>query len=137
MVVLCLRRPASRSRGTWRPPAFFDDLSVNQNWQQVETAADWISCSLPGLSVAAWRPPAFSTLLGTQLHGTPARRGIPRRPSNQTFVAVPKLKKKHISSTTVSTKHSPPAVPRKNLGNSGDTTASFSSHAISPACSFL
>ena len=27
----------------------FDDLSVNQNWQQVETAADWISCSLPGL----------------------------------------------------------------------------------------
>ena len=45
----------------------------------------------------------LSTLLGTQLHGTPARRGIPRRPSNQTFVAVPKLKKKHISSTTVST----------------------------------
>ena len=40
---------------------------------------------------------------GTELHGTPARRGIPRRPSNQTFVAVPKLKKKHISSTTIST----------------------------------
>ena len=30
---------------------------------------------------------------GTQLHGTPARRDIPRRPSNQTFVAVPKLKR--------------------------------------------
>ena len=30
---------------------------------------------------------------GTQLHGTPARRDIPRRPSNLTFVAVPKLKR--------------------------------------------
>ena len=40
---------------------------------------------------------------GTELHGTPARRDIPRGPSNQTFVAVPKLKKKHISSTTTST----------------------------------
>ena len=49
---------------------------------------------------------------GTELHGTPARRGIPRRPSNQTFVAVPKLKKKHISSTTVSTKIS--SWPKKN-----------------------
>ena len=30
---------------------------------------------------------------GTELHGTPARRDIPRRPSNLTFVAVPKLKR--------------------------------------------
>ena len=30
---------------------------------------------------------------GTQLHGTPARRDIPRRPSNLTFVAVPKSKR--------------------------------------------
>ena len=87
--------------------------SVNQNWQQVETAADWISCSLPGLRRpfrgvrrvmvvpclrrpasrcrGTWRPPAFS--VETQLHGTPARRDIPRRPSNLTFVAVPKLKR--------------------------------------------
>ena len=30
---------------------------------------------------------------GTQLHGTPARRDIPRRPSNLTFVAVPTIKR--------------------------------------------
>ena len=51
------RRPASRCRGTWQPPAgaqrHLDPaqvaLSVNQNWQQVETAASWKSCSLTGL----------------------------------------------------------------------------------------
>ena len=107
--------------GDRRP--FRRNSSVNQNWQQVETAADWISCSLPGLRrpfrgvrrvmvVPCLRRPASwyrclataGFLDGTELHGTPARRDIPRRPSNQTFVAVPKLKKKHISSTTVSTR---------------------------------
>ena len=88
-------------------------FSGNQNWQQVQTAADWISCSLPGLRrpfrgvrrvmlVPCSRGPAsrWSRYLataglfdGTQLHGTPARRGIPRRPSNLTFVAVPKFKR--------------------------------------------
>ena len=88
-------------------------LSVNQNWQQVETAADWISCSLPGLrlalpwcaaghgrSVFAAACLAVSRYLataglfdGTQLHGTPARRDIPLKLSNLTFVAVQKLKR--------------------------------------------
>ena len=96
-------------------------FSVNQNWQQVETAASWKSCSLTGLR----RP--FRGVRGSwsfRLYGdlprgvavlcdrrpmlscfcTPARR-IPRRPSNRTFVAVPQLKKKVISSHTVSTNH--------------------------------
>ena len=62
MVVPCLRRPASRCRGPWRPQAFSTDFSCMAH----------------------------------------PREGILRRPSNQAFVAVPKLKKKHISSTTVS-----------------------------------
>ena len=80
-------------------------FSVNQNWQQVESAASWKSCSLTGLR----RP--FRGVRGSwsfRLHGglprgvavfcdrrpmlscicTAARR-IPRRPSNLTFVAVP------------------------------------------------
>ena len=72
-----------------------DALSVNQNWQQVETAADWISCSLLGLRRpfrgvrrvmvvpclrrpasrcrGSWRPPAFSTELSCKAH---PREGI-------------------------------------------------------------
>ena len=90
------RRPASRCRGTWRPPAgaqrHWDPaqvpLSVNQSGQQVETAADWIKLQLawpeaalprcagvmvvPSLGRPAsrcrdsWRPPARA-----QLHCTP------------------------------------------------------------------
>ena len=141
-------------------------LSVNQNWQHVETAADWISYRLPGpeaalpryaaghgRSVHAAASLAVSRYLATAglfrrifgkpelaaggncsgldklqiawpeaalpryaaghcrsvlaaacfavswyfatarwwLLGTPARRDIPRRPSNLTFVTVPKL----------------------------------------------
>ena len=126
------RRPASRCRGTWQPPAgaqrHWDPaqlpLSVNQNWQQVETAASWKSCSLTGLrrpfrgvrgswsfrlygglprgvAVLCDRRPTLSCIC------TPARRD-PRSPSNQTFVAVPHSKRnhplQHISSTTISTK---------------------------------
>ena len=113
---LCPRRSKSVTSDLWRQVwPLHDAFSVKKNWQQVETAADWISCSLPGLRRpfrgvrrvmvvpclrrpasrcrGTLRPPAFSTLLGTQLHGTPARRDIPRRPSNLTFVAVPKLKR--------------------------------------------
>ena len=98
-------------------------LSVNQNWQQVETAASWKSCSLTGLrrpfrgargswlfrlygglprgvAVLCDRRPMVSCIC------TPARR-IPRRPSNLTCVAVPHSRRKHllhhISSTTIST----------------------------------
>ena len=70
-------------------------FSVNQNWQQVETAADWISCRLPGLRRpfrgvrrvmvvpclrrpasrcrGTWRPLAFSTELSCMAH---PREGI-------------------------------------------------------------
>ena len=77
-------------------------LSVNQNWQQVETAASWKSCSVTGLrrpfrgvrgswsfrlygglprgvAVLCDRRPMLSCIC------TPARR-IPRRPSNLTDV---------------------------------------------------
>ena len=76
-------------------------FSVNQNWQQVETAArldklqlDWPEAALPrcagvmGRSVFTAACLAVSRFLATagrlfddvQLHGTPARRD-PRRPS--------------------------------------------------------
>ena len=98
-------------------------LSVNQNRQQVESAASWKSCTLTGLrrpfrgvrgswsfrlygglprgvAVLCDRRPMLSCIC------TPARR-IPSRPSNLTFFAVPHIKRKHlqhISSTTTSTK---------------------------------
>ena len=99
-------------------------LSVNQNWQQVETAASWKSCSLTGLR----RP--FRGVLGSwsfRLYGglprgvavlcdrrpmlsctcTPARRESAQAVKNLTFVAVPPSERKHllhhISSTTIST----------------------------------
>ena len=68
---------------------------------------------VPCLRRPASRYRCLATALfdGTELQGTPARRDTPRRPSNQTFVAVPNLKKKkHISSTTVSTSHVPTLV---------------------------
>ena len=94
----------------------FDTSSVNQNWQQVETAADWISCSLPGLRrpfrgvrrvmvVPCLQWATAGLFDGTELHGTPARRDIPRKPSNQTFVAVPNLKR--------NTSRRPPSAPIK------------------------
>ena len=71
-----------------------------------DTQLAWPEAALPryaaghGRSVLAAACLAVSRYLataglldGTQLHGTPARRDIPRRPSNQTFVAVPKLKR--------------------------------------------
>ena len=87
-------------------------FSVNQNWQQVGNCSGldklqlaWPEAALPwcaaghGRSVFAAAYLAVSRYLataglfdGTQLHSTPARRDIPRRPSNLTFVAVPKLK---------------------------------------------
>ena len=75
-----------------------------------EAALPW-SAAGHGRSVYGGLPRVVAVLAtaglfdGTELQGTPARRDIPRRPSNQTFVAVPNLKKKHVSSTTVSTKH--------------------------------
>ena len=88
-------------------------FSVNQNWQQGGNCSGldklqfvWPEAALPwcaaghGRSVLAAACLAVSRYLatdglfeGTQPHGTPARRDIPRRPSNQTFVAVPKLKR--------------------------------------------
>ena len=111
-----------RATHKWLSQALKGGAGPAHRWRQVETAADWTSCSLPGLRrpfrgvrrvvvvpflrrpASRYRCLATAGLFdGTQLHGTPARRGIPRRPSKQAFVAVPKLKKKHISSTTVST----------------------------------
>ena len=110
------RRPASRRRGSWQPPAraqgHWDPakvpLSVIQNWQQVETAASWKSCSLPGLR----RPfRGVRESWSFRLYGGLPRdvaelgdlrpvlsciahlcRKDPRRPSNWTFVAVPHSK---------------------------------------------
>ena len=70
------RRPASRCRGTWRPPAgaqrHWDPalvpLSVNQSWQQVETAADWIKLQL------AWPEAALPRCAGKT-------KSSPRAPS--------------------------------------------------------
>ena len=47
---LCPPQPKSVTSDHWRQVwPLHDAFSVNQNWQQVDTAADWISCSLPGL----------------------------------------------------------------------------------------
>ena len=99
-----------------------DALSVNQNWQQVETAADWTSCSLPGLRRpfrgvrrvmvvpclrrpasrcrGTWRQPAFrrnSAAWHTNAKGYSAQAVKPD------VCRCAEIEKKHISSTTVST----------------------------------
>ena len=95
----------------WRPRAFSTDF-----FGKPELAAGGNCSGLDKMRVIVvpclrWPASRYRCLAaaglfdGTKLHGTPARRDIPRRPSNQTFVAVPKLKRKHISSTTVSTKY--------------------------------
>ena len=74
-----------------------------------EAALPWCAaghgrCVLAAACLAVSRYLATASLFdGTQLNGTPARRDIPHRPSNLAFVAVPRFKKKHISSTTDST----------------------------------
>ena len=97
--------------------------SVNQNGQQVETAArlhklqlDWPEAALPrfagvmGRSVFAAaslavllvgdRLPSFERFLSCLAH---PRKVIRAGRQNLTFVAVPHFKKGHISSSTVST----------------------------------
>ena len=94
----------------------------NQNWQQVETAADWISCSLPGLRrpfrgvrrvvVPCLRRPASRlSLLGDR---RPFRRnwatwhtrakGYSAQAVKPDVCRWAEIEKKHISSTTVSTR---------------------------------
>ena len=119
MVVSSVRRPASRCRGSWRPPTGAKctfgkpELAAGGNCSELEKLQlDWPEAALPrcaGVTVVpSLRRPA-SRCRGTSRHqreGTPARR-IPRRPSNLTCVAVPHSKRKHllhhISSTTIST----------------------------------
>ena len=99
-------------------------FSVNQNGQQVETAAGWISCSLTGLrrpfrGVRGSRSfrlssglPRGSALLGDRrpflqrcLAAVHTRaKGFRAGRQNLTFVPVPHEKKERISSTTVSTR---------------------------------
>ena len=123
MVVSSVRRPASRCRGSWRPPTGArctfgkPELAAGGNCSELEKLQlDWPEAALPrcaGVMVVpslrrpasrcrgTLRPPMLSCIC------TPARR-IPRRPSNLTSVAVPHSKRKHllhhISSTTISTK---------------------------------
>ena len=64
--------------------------------------------------IAAWRPPTLSRELSCMAH---PREGVFRAGrQNQTFVAVPKLKKKHISSTTVSTRILPRVQTSRECG---------------------
>ena len=111
---LCPRQPKSVTSDLWRQvwplhrrPFGKPELAAGGNCSGLDKLQlAWPEAALPwcaaGLcrSVFAAACLAVSRFLataglfdGTQLHGTPARRDIPRRPSNLTFVAVPKLKR--------------------------------------------
>ena len=126
MVVPCMRRPASRYRGSWRPPAFSTklfgtpELAAGGNCSGLDKLQlAWPEAALPryaaghdrsvlaaaclAVSLLGDRRP-FSTELSCMAH---QREGtLRRRPSNQKFVAVPKLKRNTSLSTTVSTSRS-------------------------------
>ena len=93
---LCPRQPKSVTSDLWRQVwplhrrSFAKpELAPGGNC----SGLDKLQLAWPEAALPCVRPPAFSTLWGTQLHRNPARRDIPRRPSNLTFVAVPKLKR--------------------------------------------
>ena len=111
---LCPRQPKSVTSDLWRQVwplhrrSFGKpELAAGGNCSGLDKLqVAWPEAALPwcaaghGRSVFAAACLAVSWYLataglfdGTQLNGTPARRDIPRRPSNQTFVAVPKLKR--------------------------------------------
>ena len=111
---LCPRQPKSVTSDLWRQMwllhrRFFGkaELAAGGNCSGLDKLQlAWLEAALPwcaagqGRSVLAAACLAISRYLATaglfhktQLHGTPARRDIPRRPSNQTFVSVPKLKR--------------------------------------------
>ena len=113
IVILDSRRRRSTREDVWKYLPFWKRwFRRNPNWQRNcsgwKLQLAWPEAALPPCArvmvVPCLRRPAsrhrclataglFDIFLGTQLHGTPARRGIPRRPSNQTFVAVPKFKR--------------------------------------------
>ena len=105
--------------------SFFQrNFSVNQNWQQVETAADWISCSSTGLrrpfcdvrgghgsfrlrggqprgfALLGDRLPSFQRFFSYSAHPRQVIRAGRQKPDVCRCAA---LKKGHISSSTVST----------------------------------
>ena len=111
---LCPRRPKSVTSDLWRQvwplhgcPFGKPELAAGGNCSGLyKLQLAWLEAALPwcaaghGRSVLAAACLAVSRFLataglfdGTQLHCTPARKDIPRRPSNLTFVAVPKLKR--------------------------------------------
>ena len=111
---LCPRQPKSVTSDLWRQvwplhrrPFGKPELAAVGNCSGLnKLQLAWPEAALPlcaaghGRSVFAAACLAVSRFLataglfdGTQLHGTPARRDIPRRPSNLTFVAVPKMKR--------------------------------------------
>ena len=113
MVVPGLPWPALRCRGSWRPPAFSTEffgkteLAAGGNCSGLDKLQlAWPEAALPRCAAGHGRSVLTAACLTVSLLGDrrpfrgnmscmahPARRDIPRRPSNQTFVAVPKLKR--------------------------------------------
>ena len=102
MVVPCLRRPASRCRGSWRPPAFSTEL-----FGKPELAAGGNCSGLDKLQLA-WPEAAFPRCAAGHGRSVLAwhtrAKGYSGQAVKPDVCRCAEIEKKHMSSTTVSTK---------------------------------